>query len=34
MDFPTRIYSDCFQSYQTVDFNRIGFIVHKINHSL
>ena len=31
---PTRIYSDCFQSYQIRDFNNLGFILHRINHSL
>ena len=31
---PTRIYSDCFQSYQEIDFNSLGYILHSINHSL
>ena len=30
---PARIYS-CFKSYQENDFNQIGFILHRINHSL
>ena len=33
-ELPTRIYSDCFQSYQIRDFNRMGFILHRKNHSL
>ena len=33
INLPTRIYS-CFQSYQGNDFNQIGFILHRINHSL
>ena len=28
-DFKTRIYSDCFQSYQTSDFYESGFILKK-----
>ena len=34
INLPTRIYSDCFQSYQESDFNQLGFILHRINHSL
>ena len=33
INLPTRIYS-CFKSYQENDFNQIGFILHRINHSL
>jgi len=32
--FSTRIYSDCFQSYQVSDINHIGYILHKANHSI
>ena len=34
IDLPTRIYSDSFQSYQISDFNNLGYILHRINHSL
>ena len=30
----TMIYSDCFQSYQEIAFNQLGYILHIINHSL
>ena len=30
----TRIYTDWWQSYQVKDFNEIGFILHKVNHSI
>ncbi len=30
----TMIFSDCFSSYQESDFNRNGFILHKVNHSV
>ena len=30
----TRIYTDSFQTYQVGDFNRMGFILHRINHSI
>ena len=29
----TRIYSDCWASYQINDFNRLGFILYRVNHS-
>ena len=33
--FPaTRIYSDCFLSYQENDFNGSGYILHRVNHSV
>ena len=32
--YPTRIFSDCFQTYQVGDFNQLGFILHKVNHSI
>jgi hypothetical protein len=33
--FPaTRIYSDCFLSYQENDFNSSGYILHRVNHSV
>ena len=28
----TRVFSDYFSSYQESDFNRNGFILHKVNH--
>ena len=30
----TRIYSDCFQSYQPKDFEEMGYILRRINHSM
>ena len=33
-DFKTRIYSDCFSSYQTSDFQALGFKLNKVNHSI
>ena len=30
----TRIYSDCFATYQVSDFNNLGYILHKVNHSI
>ena len=34
-DYPsTRIYSDCFQTYQKDDFNPKGYILFKVNHSV
>ena len=34
-DYPaTRIYTDSFQTYQISDFNSMGFILHRINHSI
>ena len=32
--FSTRIYSDCFSSYQKPDFKEIGFVLHRVNHSI
>lgn len=29
-----RIYSDCFASYHSNDFREIGYILHKVNHSV
>ena len=29
--YPTRIFSDCFQTYQTKDFNELGFKLYKVN---
>ena len=34
INFPTHIYLDCLQSCQENDFNPMGFILYKINHSL
>jgi len=33
IDPATRIYSDCFASYQIIDFNKLGYILNKVNHS-
>ena len=34
-EFPsTRIYSDCFMAYQISDFNQLGYILYKVNHSV
>ena len=34
-DFPaTRIYTDCFPVYQESDFNRLGYILYRVNHSI
>lgn len=34
-DYPsTRIYSDCFSTYQVSDFNRMGYILYKKSHSI
>ena len=29
----TRIYSDCFNTYQQADFNSKGYILYKVNYS-
>ena len=29
----TRIYSDCFRSYQVNDFKEMGYILNRVNHS-
>ena len=34
IELPNRLYSDSFQRYQISDFNRIGFILYRNNHSL
>ena len=30
----TRFYSDCFASYQSNDFKEMGYILHKVKHSV
>ena len=30
----TRIYSDCFRSYQVNDFKEMGYILNRVNHSV
>ena len=30
----TRIFSDCFQTYQISDFNNLGYKLYKVNHSV
>ena len=30
----TRIYSDCYSSYQQSDFDEMGYILHRVNHSV
>ena len=32
--YPTRIFSDCFQTYQVADFNNLGYKLYKVNHSV
>ena len=32
--YPTRIFSDYFQTYQISEFNSLGFKLHKVNHSV
>ncbi len=33
-NFQTRVYSDCFRSYQVNDFRNMGYILKRINHSV
>ena len=33
-DYKTRIYSDFLASYQEADFRRLGYLLHKVNHSV
>ena len=32
--FSSRIYSDCFNSYQKEDFKELVFVLHRANHSV
>ena len=32
--FSTKIYSDCFSSSQKDDFKELGFVLHRVNHSV
>ena len=32
--YPTRIFSDCYQTYQITDFNNLGYKLYKVNHSI
>ena len=32
--FETRINSDCYSTYRKEDFNNIGFVLHRVNHSV
>ena len=34
INYPTRIFSDCFQTYQISDFNNLGYKLYKVNHSV
>ena len=34
IDFRTRIYSDCYSVYRQSDCNDMGFILHRVNHSI
>ena len=33
-EYTTRVYSDCFSSYQERDFTEMNFILHRVNHSV
>ena len=33
-DYRTRIYSDCYSVYRQSDFNEMGFLLHRVNHSI
>ena len=33
-DYRTRIYSDCYSVYRQDDFNAMGFLLHRVNHSI
>ena len=32
--FSTRIFSDCWITYQRIDFKNMGFVLHRVNHSI
>ena len=32
--FSTRIFSDCWSTYQRIDFKNMGFVLHRVNHSI
>ena len=34
INYPTRIFSDCFQTYQISIFNNLGYKLYKVNHSV
>ena len=34
LDLRTRIYSDCFSGYRETDFERLGYLLHRVNHSI
>ena len=34
LDLKTRIYSDCYTSYQSRDFEELGYILHRVNYSV
>ena len=33
-NYATRIFSDCFKTYQVKDFNDMGYILYRVNHSV
>ena len=33
-EFATRIYWDCFSSYREEDFTNMGYVFHRVNHSV
>ena len=34
IDFRTRVYSDCFSVYREQDFEGLGYLLHRVNHSI
>ena len=34
IDFRTRVYSDCFSAYREQDFEGLGYLLHRVNHSI
>ena len=34
LSLKTRVFSDCFSSYRVSDFNELGFILKRVNHSI
>ena len=34
LDLRTRVYSDCFSVYQQNDFANLGYVLHRVNHSV
>lgn len=34
IDFRTRVYSDCFSAYREEDFENLGYLLNRVNHSI